>query len=120
MEQEEQEKQSKKKKLQIPANVSDRQEFFVGFGMEELKVVGVGAIIGGILAVLIYLLIREFIVPFFIWLIAIYISFAFSFRNKYGENAIEKIKYFFEYRRHQKIYLYQYVPLVRYEETGRE
>lgn len=109
-----------KKKLPIPANVSDRQEFFVGFGVEELKVVGIGAAIGTIIAILVYCITKEFIAPFFTLLIIVYCAYMVSYRNKYGENMVEKIKYFKEFCKQQKIYLYEYVPLVEYKEERKE
>lgn len=109
---EEFEKKRGKKQLPIPANVSDRQEFFVGFGVEELKVVGAGVGIGFVIAILVYSITKEFVVPLFVVLIIAYGSYMLSYRNKYGENSIEKIKYFREFRKQQKLYLYEYVPLV--------
>lgn len=120
MKEELEQERRKKKKLPIPANVSDRQEFFVGFGVEELKVVGVGVGIGMVIALLVYCITKEFIVPFFVLLIIIYCSYMLSYRNKYGENMVEKIKYFKEFCKQQKIYLYEYTPLIKYEEKKGE
>lgn len=120
MEEELDQEKRRKKKLPIPANVSDRQEFFVGFGMEELKIVGIGTGIGVVIALLVYCITKEFIVPFFVLLVIDYCAYMVSYRNKYGENMIEKIKYFNEFRKQQKIYLYEYIPLVKYEEERKE
>lgn len=120
MEEELEQEKGRRKKLPIPANVSDRQEFFVGFGVEELKVVGIGAAIGTVIAMLVYCITREFIAPFFTLLIIVYCSYMVSYRNKYGENMVEKIKYFKEFCKQQKIYLYEYTPLVVYEEKKGE
>lgn len=120
MEEELEQENRKKKKLPIPANVSDRQEFFVGFGVEELKIVGIGAAIGAVIAMMIYCITKEFIAPFFTLLIIVYCSYMLSYRNKYGENMVEKIKYFKEFCKQQKIYIYEYVPLVAYKEEKKQ
>lgn len=120
MEEELNKEKRRKKKLPIPANVSDRQEFFVGFGLEELKIVGIGIGIGIVIAILVYSVTKEFIAPFFTLLLIVYGSYIISYRNKYGENMIEKIKYFKEFRNQQKIYLYEYNPLVTYKQERRE
>lgn len=107
------EENKKVSKLPIPANVTDRQEIFPGFGVDELKVVGIGAGVGVILAMVVALVTKELIAPLFAFIVPCYIAYMLSFRDKYGENLLEKFKYLLEFRKQQKLYYYEYVPLVK-------
>lgn len=95
-------------KLPIPANVTDSYEVIPGIGSTELKMIGTAVAFGVAAGIISYVIWHVLVLSIIIVLIFPYVGYLFSVRNANNESLLDRLRYIRNYRKSQKLYLYEY------------
>lgn len=95
--------------LPIPANVTDSYEIIQGIGSKEMKVIGAAVAIGVAAGIISYIIWSVIVLSIAVIFVFSYMGYLLSVRNANNESLIDRLRYIKNYKKSQKLYLYEYV-----------
>lgn len=94
--------------LYIPVNVQIDKQYMTGFGNEEVKVIGIGIIIGLIIGFIVYLITGTLPLLMITATVVVAITVSLVAKDQYNENMLSRIKLIYQFGNRQKRYEYEY------------
>lgn len=112
------EKEKKKYMLDIPVNVPPKDYIITGLQMSELIKIIIFAVAGLLIGILIYQQTKGIYGCLIIPVITGMIGYIIFRRDSHTENLIDKLGFVIEFKKIQKVYLYEYYNIYENSITG--
>lgn len=100
-----------KEKLYIPVNVLETRDLVPGIGGRELVEIGIAAVVGVIVSLMVYAINADMIVCILITAFAATATFIAVRRDNHNENMIDKLGQIYRYVKAQKRFEYEYMGI---------
>ena len=97
-----------KDKLYIPVNVLETRDLVPGIGGKELTEIGIAAIVGVIISLVVYAMRADMIVCILIVIFTTVTTFIAVRRDNHNENMVDKLVQIYKYAAAQKRFEYEY------------
>lgn len=112
--------EKEKETLYIPVNVSERNEWFPGYGFQEFIPTLIVGILSLIIGVIVGICLKNAIPALITASVPTMFTVIILTKNPYGENVICILKNIAEYRKTQKVYMYSYFDEYKKEKLPEE
>lgn len=109
------EKAEVEKKLKIPENASDRNDFVMGIGKKEIAVILISLFIAFIITISFIIANKNMLVGIFIAVFVCAATVLIVKRDAINESLIDKLKFIIRYYKIQKKYFYVQFDFLDYE-----
>ena len=94
--------------LYIPMGVKPENELFKGFGKKQMLQAFIGAAVGGVIAVLIFLISQNVTYTIVAALASVAGSVMMTIKDDSNLSVVDQIRFMLRFRRSQKLYPYRY------------
>lgn len=104
--------ENSRNELYIPVNVPDRQDLIQGFGMKEIAVTAVSALVGLLIIILTYQITGNMAEAILAGASPVVVVMLAVWRDQFDESVIDKLKNILAYYQSQKRYGYFYMDFM--------
>lgn len=105
------------KKLSIPANASDRNDFIQGIGKKEASIIGIAILVAVVMISIAFLTGTNTMLWLFIAIFEVVVVVLAIKRDITNESLVDKIKFIIRYQKSQKKYEYKKADFLRIGEV---